>query len=183
MFFFGECNNFLKHWNAASLLRWRCDADVEARGQGRRQGPSGEKFPKHLAGAEDVNVPVDVAYVPISATRSATSFVQLLGGHLGEGERRTREADRPRRQFGGGELGGGASCHHRGVADQPRGQLQALTLEPMAKKALSGDVEELKRARALRLEAERDAPMSERLARVHALSKQLSAIKGAAKAQ
>jgi len=57
------------------------------------------------------------------------------------------------------------------------------TLEPMATKALGGDVSELKRARALRLEADRNAPMSERLARVHALSKQLSAIKGAAKAQ
>lgn len=48
----------------------------------------------------------------------------------------------------------------------------------MATKALSGGAKELKRARALRLEAERKAPMSERLAQVHALSKQLSAIKG-----
>jgi hypothetical protein len=50
----------------------------------------------------------------------------------------------------------------------------------MATKALSGDAKDLKRARALRLEAERKAPMSERLARVHNLSKQMSAIKGAA---
>jgi hypothetical protein len=45
---------------------------------------------------------------------------------------------------------------------------------------LSGDVGELERARAIRLGADRRAPMSERLARVHALCKQLSAIKGAA---
>jgi len=38
----------------------------------------------------------------------------------------------------------------------------------------------LSRARALRLEADRRASMSERLARVHSLCKQLSAIKGAA---
>jgi hypothetical protein len=51
----------------------------------------------------------------------------------------------------------------------------------MATKALSGDIGELQRARSLRLEADRRAPMSERLARVHALCKQLSAIQGAAK--
>jgi hypothetical protein len=50
----------------------------------------------------------------------------------------------------------------------------------MSDKRLSGDAEELQRGRRLRLEADRQAPMSERLARVHALSKQLSAIKGAA---
>jgi hypothetical protein len=51
----------------------------------------------------------------------------------------------------------------------------------MAAKALNGDIGELERARAIRLEADRHAPMSERLARVHALCKQLSAIKGAAR--
>jgi hypothetical protein len=51
----------------------------------------------------------------------------------------------------------------------------------MADKALSGDVEELRQARVLRLEADRRASMSERLARVHALCKQMSALKGAAR--
>jgi hypothetical protein len=51
----------------------------------------------------------------------------------------------------------------------------------MAAKALSGGSEELGRGRALRLEADRKASMSERLARMHALCKQLSAIKGAAR--
>ena len=50
----------------------------------------------------------------------------------------------------------------------------------VAAKTLSGDIRELRRARALRLEADRNAPMSERLERVHSLCKQLSAIKGAA---
>jgi len=50
----------------------------------------------------------------------------------------------------------------------------------MADKTPSHDIGDLSRARALRLEADRRAPMSERLARVHALCKQLSAIKGAA---
>jgi len=53
----------------------------------------------------------------------------------------------------------------------------------MTAKTLSGDVGELKRARALRLEADRNAPMSERLAHVHALCKQMSAIKGTARAR
>jgi len=53
----------------------------------------------------------------------------------------------------------------------------------VATKALSGDIGELQRARTLRLAADRRAPMSERLARVHSLCKQLSAIKGAAKAR
>lgn len=52
-----------------------------------------------------------------------------------------------------------------------------------AVKALSGDISELQQARVLRLEADRRAPMSERLARVHALCKQLSAIKGVARAR
>jgi hypothetical protein len=48
-------------------------------------------------------------------------------------------------------------------------------------KRLSGDVKELDRARDLRREADLRAGMSDRLARVHALSKQMSAIKGAAR--
>lgn len=51
----------------------------------------------------------------------------------------------------------------------------------MAVGALNGDIGELVRARTMRLEADRKAPMSERLARVHALCKQMGAIKGAAK--
>jgi hypothetical protein len=50
----------------------------------------------------------------------------------------------------------------------------------MADKTLSGKADELQRAQALRPEADRAAPMSERLARVHALCKQMNAIKGAA---
>lgn len=53
----------------------------------------------------------------------------------------------------------------------------------VAAKALSGDAGELKRARALRLEADSNAAMSERLARMHALCKQMSAVKGAARAR
>ena len=49
-------------------------------------------------------------------------------------------------------------------------------------RALSGDVTELQRARAVRLANDRAASMSERLARAHALCKQLSAIKGVARA-
>jgi len=52
----------------------------------------------------------------------------------------------------------------------------------MAERTLNGSINDLARARARRLEADRQAPMSERLARVHALCKQMSAIKGAAKA-
>lgn len=52
----------------------------------------------------------------------------------------------------------------------------------MVAKALSGDIGDLRRGRAIRLEADREAPMSERLARMHALCKQMSAIKGAARA-
>ncbi|HET8814314.1 MAG TPA: hypothetical protein VFM51_05090 [Solirubrobacterales bacterium] len=50
-------------------------------------------------------------------------------------------------------------------------------------KRLSGDVHELSRARALRREADLRATMSARLARVHVLCKQMSAIKGAARAR
>jgi len=53
----------------------------------------------------------------------------------------------------------------------------------MTGKALTGDIHDLARARTLRLEADRRASMSERLERVHALCKQMSAIKGAAKAR
>jgi hypothetical protein len=52
----------------------------------------------------------------------------------------------------------------------------------MAAKALSGDIDELRRAREIRLKADREAPMSQRLERVHALCKQMNAIKGAARA-
>lgn len=45
----------------------------------------------------------------------------------------------------------------------------------MLAKALSGDIGELNRARLIRLEADRRAPMSERLARVHALCKRMLA--------
>jgi hypothetical protein len=51
----------------------------------------------------------------------------------------------------------------------------------MAQKTLRGDVEELQRARELRLATDRRASMSERLARVHALCKQMSLLKGAAR--
>jgi hypothetical protein len=50
----------------------------------------------------------------------------------------------------------------------------------MTDKKLSGSAKELQRGRDLRLEADRKVPMSERLARVHALSQQMSALKGAA---
>jgi hypothetical protein len=50
----------------------------------------------------------------------------------------------------------------------------------MAEKGLTGSADELSRGRSLRLDADRRATMSERLARVHALCKQMSAIKGAA---
>jgi len=48
-------------------------------------------------------------------------------------------------------------------------------------KYLSGDAKELDQVRAVRRDADLRATMSERLARVHTLSKQMSAIKGAAK--
>lgn len=51
----------------------------------------------------------------------------------------------------------------------------------MAGKGPAGDIGDLKRVQAARLEVTRAAAMSERLARVHALCKQLSATKGAAK--
>lgn len=53
----------------------------------------------------------------------------------------------------------------------------------MADKTLSGSDEELRLARQIRLAADRKAPMSERLARVHSLCKQMSALKGAARSQ
>jgi hypothetical protein len=51
----------------------------------------------------------------------------------------------------------------------------------MAQKELTGDIEELQRAHQLRLAADRKASMSERLARMHDLCKQMSALKGAAR--
>jgi hypothetical protein len=50
----------------------------------------------------------------------------------------------------------------------------------MVKKRGQADIGDLKRARAVRMEADRNTSMSERLARVHIISKQMSAIKGAA---
>ena len=64
-----------------------------------------------------------------------------------------------------------------------KGRRNAIRLARMAAKAPSDDIGELERGRMLRLEADRRAPMSERLARVHELCKQLSAIKGAASAR
>jgi hypothetical protein len=49
--------------------------------------------------------------------------------------------------------------------------------------AREGDIGDMSRSRAARLEAARTMPMSERLARVHALCKQMSAVKGAASAR
>lgn len=51
----------------------------------------------------------------------------------------------------------------------------------MTRQMLTGDAEELRQANELRRAADRKASMSERLARVHALSKQMSALKGAIK--
>jgi hypothetical protein len=51
----------------------------------------------------------------------------------------------------------------------------------MAQKALTGDIDELQRAQELRLAADRQTTMSERLARMHSLCKQMSAVKGAAR--
>lgn len=53
-------------------------------------------------------------------------------------------------------------------------------LGSMTTKPLSGDIGDLQQAKMSRLEADRRMPMSERLARVHALCKQMSAIKGVA---
>ena len=50
----------------------------------------------------------------------------------------------------------------------------------MVAKTREADIGDLKRASEARLELDRKAPMSERLARVHFVSKQMSAIKGAA---
>jgi hypothetical protein len=50
----------------------------------------------------------------------------------------------------------------------------------MTKERRKAGIGDLDRARAARLEADRSASMSERLARVHNISKQMSAIKGAA---
>jgi electron transfer flavoprotein alpha subunit len=53
----------------------------------------------------------------------------------------------------------------------------------MATKALTGEISELRHARDIRLKAGRAIPMNERLARVHRLCKQMSAIKGATRAR
>ena len=50
----------------------------------------------------------------------------------------------------------------------------------MRKSSVEADIGDLQRARLVRMEADRNASMSERLARVHTISKQMSAIKGAA---
>lgn len=50
----------------------------------------------------------------------------------------------------------------------------------VAKKTLSGSIDEMARARELRLAADRSVSMSERLERLHFLCKQMSALKGAA---
>ena len=53
----------------------------------------------------------------------------------------------------------------------------------MAAKVRSDDIGDFKRADAVRREARLALSMSERLARMHALCKQMSAIKGAASAR
>jgi len=53
----------------------------------------------------------------------------------------------------------------------------------VAAKSHNGDIGDLKRAREIRLEADWRTPMSDRLARVHSLCKQITAIKGAAQAR
>jgi hypothetical protein len=50
----------------------------------------------------------------------------------------------------------------------------------MPEKVVSEEIGDLRRGRDVRLEAARSGSMSERLARLHTLCKQLSAIKGAA---
>lgn len=50
----------------------------------------------------------------------------------------------------------------------------------MKKRRRDVEIGDLGQARAARLQADREASMSERLARVHSISKQMSAIKGAA---
>jgi hypothetical protein len=52
--------------------------------------------------------------------------------------------------------------------------------ESMTKNRNQADIGDLRRVRSVRMEADRNVPMSERLARVHIISKQMSAIKGAA---
>lgn len=52
----------------------------------------------------------------------------------------------------------------------------------MEAQANSQLIDDMQRARMVRVEADRRASMSERLARLHVLCKQMSAIKGAASA-
>jgi Protein of unknown function (DUF433) len=74
---------------------------------------------------------------------------------------------------------------HRRAAALGRGG--ARICPPMAAKepdtAREGDIGDMRHAQAARREAARKASMSERLARVHALCKQMSAVKGAASAR
>jgi hypothetical protein len=51
----------------------------------------------------------------------------------------------------------------------------------MTARQLSGNIDDLKRAREIRLTRDRNAPMSERLTRMHSLCKQMSAIKSVAR--
>jgi hypothetical protein len=60
--------------------------------------------------------------------------------------------------------------------------MAAVRLRGVPEKVDSHEIGDLKRARVVRLEATRSAAMSERLARLHTLCKQMSAIKGAASA-
>lgn len=65
---------------------------------------------------------------------------------------------------------------------QPGGTMRLVTAkEPRT--ARDGDIGDFGRARAVRREAALALTMSERLARVHALCKQMSAVKGAASAR
>jgi hypothetical protein len=50
----------------------------------------------------------------------------------------------------------------------------------VTKRRDQAEIGDLKRVRSVRTKADRNASLSERLARVHAISKQMSAIKGAA---
>ena len=63
-------------------------------------------------------------------------------------------------------------------------EFSPLRIKPLRmERRLNGGTEEMNRGRAVRREADLRATMSERLARVHLLCKQMSAIKGAARAR
>ena len=55
-----------------------------------------------------------------------------------------------------------------------------IRLNYVAEATPANEIGDLKTARAIRLQATRGASMSERLARLHVLCKQMSAIKGSA---